>query len=110
MGSDVTLPTAELLNLKAKVFMYKLRQPQDVVFEKNNLIVQLCAVGGHFEPIMKNLENPLLAFRHYFSYLANLMRILTNGRPQYSPVYQDSDATFGENIITVSKLGMTRVH
>ncbi|KAG0570569.1 hypothetical protein KC19_6G171200 [Ceratodon purpureus] len=102
---NVSLPTIELSSSRVKVFIFKVKQPQDNdIFLKNNTLIQeLCSVGGHFEPILKNLENPLLAFRQYFSYLASLKRILTNGRPQYSQVYEDTDATFGGNIITVAK-------
>ncbi|KAG0589026.1 hypothetical protein KC19_2G286600 [Ceratodon purpureus] len=99
---NVTLPSTNLTGVK--VFLYKLPQSDDnnIFLAGNTLVQQLCAVGGHFEPILKNLENPLLALHKYFSYLANLKRILTGGRPQYGYVYQDFEQ-IGGNIITVTK-------
>ncbi|KAG0614684.1 hypothetical protein M758_6G195700 [Ceratodon purpureus] len=104
LGSNVALPTAELSDSGVKIFIYKLRQPNDnnIFLINNTLIQQLCALGGHFEPILKNLENPLLAFQKYFSYLANLNRVLTNGRPQYSYIYEDIEG-IGGNITTLCK-------
>jgi len=55
--------------------------------------------GANFEPIVKNLENPLLVLGKYFSYLANLKRMETDGMPQYSPIYQSYEK-FGGNLIT----------
>lgn len=99
---NVTLPTAKLSGVK--VFLYKLPRSNDTNDSLSNstLTQQLCAVGGHFEPIRKNLENPLLVLSKYFSYLANLKRIETNGKPQYSAIYQDFEH-IGGNITSVSK-------
>lgn len=101
---NVTLPTAELSSKKVKIFLYKLKpsNDNDVFLEKTTLPQQLCDVGGHFEPILKNVNNGLLAFAKYFSYLANLRRVITGGKPQYSYVYRDFEQ-IGGNIITISK-------
>lgn len=108
---NVTLPTANLSSLSVKTCIYKLPQTDDThIFWTNNsaLTSQLCEVGGHFEPILKNLENPLFARRNFFSYLANLKRALTNDGPQYSYVYEDFDK-IGGNITTVTKTGITYI-
>ncbi|KAG0627939.1 hypothetical protein M758_2G239800 [Ceratodon purpureus] len=99
---NVTLPSTNLTDVK--VFLYKLPQSDDnnISLAGNTLVQQLCAVGGHFEPILTNLENPLLALHKYFSYLANLKRILTGGRPQYSFVHHDFEQ-IGGNIILIIK-------
>ncbi|KAG0589022.1 hypothetical protein KC19_2G286500 [Ceratodon purpureus] len=99
---NATLPSTNSTDVK--IFLYKLPQSNDnnISLAGNSLIQQLCAVGGHFEPILTNLDNPLLALHRYFSYLANLKRILTGGRPQYSFVHQDFER-IGGNIILIVK-------
>ncbi|KAG0570591.1 hypothetical protein KC19_6G173300 [Ceratodon purpureus] len=102
---NVTLPTANLSSLGVKTFIYKLPQTDDRdMYWANNsaLTSQLCEVGGHFEPILKNLENPLLAIRSFYSYTAGLKRALTNDGPHYSYIYEDFDK-IGGNITTVTK-------
>jgi len=98
---NVALPPAASLS-GVKIFLYKLPWSdghEDIYLANSTLIPQLCAVGGHFEPVVKNLENPLLVLNKYFSYLANLKRVETGGMPQYSPIYQSYEQ-FGGNLIT----------
>ncbi len=94
-SENVTLPEAQLQTAGVKVLIYKLPQANDnnVYLSNVPLLGSLCRIGGTFEVIEQDLDNPLYAIKSYFSYLASTHMVATAvaRKPLWSSLYLDFD-------------------
>lgn len=84
-SENVTLPETQLQTAGVKVLIYKLPQANDnnVYLSNSPLLGSLCRIGGTFEVIEQDLNNPLYAIKSYFLYLASthMVALAVAGKP-----------------------------
>jgi hypothetical protein len=94
-SENVTLPETQLQTAGVKVLIYKLPQANDnnVYLSNIPLLGSLCRIGGTFEVIQEDLDNPLYAIKSYFSYLASTHMVApaVAGKPLWTSLYLDFD-------------------
>ncbi|KAH8975711.1 hypothetical protein BDL97_01G173200 [Sphagnum fallax] len=94
-SENVTLPETQLQTAGVKVLIYKLPQANDnnVYLSNSPLLGSLCRIGGTFEVIEQDLNNPLYAIKSYFFYLASthMVALAVAGKPLWTNLYLDFD-------------------
>jgi len=94
-SENVTLPETQLQTAGVKVLIYKLPQANDnnVYLSNIPLLGSLCRIGGTFEVIQEDLDNPFYAIKSYFSYLASTHMVApaVAGKPLWTSLYLDFD-------------------
>lgn len=106
-STGVVFPATELLDLRAKLMIYKLPPNPDKVdpfLETTSLKANLCSVSGSFELLdPQTTTNPLYAMRSYFTYLARVQLIAVGNKTNWSNKYQSQSQL--HNITTVTYPG-----
>ena len=98
-----TFPTAQILELKAKIILYKLppTYDPDPFLSQTTLRNVLCDAKGTFELLEPyTTSNPLFSIRSFYTFLAQIHLAVAKNQSTWSSTYQGASQALNETTVT----------